>query len=61
MDAKVEIIANEEVIFGLYPDGNMLVKDDPGSMATARERLAASLEYLSAYGGPLPAIGQEVS
>jgi hypothetical protein len=56
-EAQLEITANEERIFALYPDGNMLVKDDPEFLAIARERLTASLECLTAYGKPLPAIG----
>ena len=57
--AKLEITANGETIFGMYADGNVLVKDDPCCLATARERLAESLEYLSTYGEPLPAIGSK--
>jgi hypothetical protein len=58
--AKLEITANEEVIFGLYPDGNMLVKNDPSCLAIAQERLTAGLECLSTYGEPLPRDGSRV-
>jgi hypothetical protein len=51
--AKLEITTDgEEVIFGLYPDGNMLVKNDPDCLTTARERLATGLECLSTYDKP---------
>jgi hypothetical protein len=54
---KLEITADEEVIFGVYSDDNVLVKDDPDCLAIAREQLTASLGCLSAYGKPLPATG----
>lgn len=54
---KVEISVNDEIIFGLYPDEHILVKDDIDCLATARERLTAALECLGGYCEPPRAIG----
>ena len=57
---QLEITATGEVIFGDYPDGNILVKNDPECLATAREQLTNSIECLDAFVESPPAIGQEV-
>jgi hypothetical protein len=55
---KVEITVNDEIIFGLYPDENILVKDDIACLATARERLTAALQFLGVYSEPSRTVGQ---
>jgi hypothetical protein len=57
-EAKLEITVGREVVFGLYPDGNVTIKDDLEYLATARERLTAALGSLSDYSEPPRAIGQ---
>lgn len=59
--AKLEITVGTEVVFGLYSEGNMLVKNDPSVLATAREQLTAGVESLSAFLELPPSVGQEVS
>lgn len=55
---EVEIKVNGEIIFGLYSDNNMLVKDDPDCLAIARALLAEGNETLSAFCESPRATGQ---
>lgn len=49
---SIEIVQDGDKVFGLYCDGNLLIKDDAATLSTVRDNLASSLaivdEHLSA-------------
>lgn len=54
MELQVEVRVDGELIYGLYPDGNVFVKHEPKVIVAVREQLSACGEYLEAFTSPPP-------
>lgn len=49
MQDSIEVIGDSGKVFGLYADGNLLMRDEPAALECARDRLLESAALINSW------------